>query len=744
MAGLAGKLAQRVGWTRLAGLLVLACLVVLRAIDPAPLSALRLAVFDLYQQANPRPDTPTPVLILDIDDASLAELGQWPWPRNRLAALVDAATDAGATALAFDIVFSEPDRLSPQQIAADNETLSAEARQALLALPENDLLLAEAFARSTVIVGQTSLRWAETDPAEGDARPLDPVPHAIVGADPVPWLLSFPRAVRNLPVLEAAAAGEGVFSVRPDADGIFRRVPVAVVVQDQLRLGLAPELLRVAAGSAPFTIRTNAAGVEAVILARRVIATDRDGTVWPWLRAPTPDRYVSAADLLAGRVPQERFDGQLVLIGTSAIGLEDFRPTPLGVPMAGVEIHAQVLENLLSDTLLLRPNYAAGAELAIGSLMGLSIVVAAPMVRALWLAIGSVAMLGGIATASLAAFTRERLLFDASWPLLSALVLLVLMMMGNYLREERRRRRIRNAFGQYVSPELVSRLSDSESALQLGGETRELTVLFSDLRGFTALSEGYRRDPQGLTTLMNELLTRLSDPILAQGGTIDKFMGDAVMAFWNAPLDHPDPEAAACRAALAMRDGIAQMNENHRQNSKDGMAPRPLEIGLGLNTGPCVVGNMGSAARFDYTALGDTVNLASRLEGQSRPYGVGIVLGDATAHAVAGRFATLELDLIRVKGKSEPARIHALLGDETLSTTPAFTTLKAAGMQMLRAYRAQDWTDANAALETLAQESGEAGLDLSVLVALYRARIASLQAHPPAPDWDGVFTATAK
>jgi adenylate cyclase len=269
-------------------------------------------------------------------------------------------------------------------------------------------------------------------------------------------------------------------------------------------------------------------------------------------------------------------------------------------------------------------------------------------------------------------------------------------------------------------------------------------VLFSDLRGFTALSEGYRRDPQGLTTLMNELLTRLSDPILAQGGTIDKFMGDAVMAFWNAPLDHPDPEAAACRAALEMRDGIAQMNENHRQNAKDGMAPRPLEIGLGLNTGPCVVGNMGSAARFDYTALGDTVNLASRLEGQSRPYGVGIVLGDATARAVTGRFATLELDLIRVKGKSEPARIHALLGDETLSTTPAFTTLKAAGTRMLRAYRAQDWTNANAALETLAQASGEAGLDLSVLVALYRARIASLQAHPPVPDWDGVFTATAK
>lgn len=744
MPELGRKLARYTGWTQLAGLIILITMLLLRVMDPLPLSGLRLASFDFYQQLHPRPYETAPVTILDIDDASLEELGQWPWPRSRLADLVDAAETAGSTALAFDIVFAEPDRLSPGRVATDNPELPDLARRSLTEMPDNDALLAAAFARSRVVAGQTSLRRSEA-PQSPTGPALQPLPHALIGGDPRPWLLTFPRAIRNLPALENAAVGQGVFSVRPDADGIYRRVPVALVVENQFRLGLAPELLRVASGGAPFAIRTNTAGVEGVVLARQLVPTDRDGTVWPWLSSPEPTRYVSAADLLAGRIPEGRMKDQLVLVGTSAIGLEDFRPTPLGISMAGVEIHAQVLENILSDSLLVRPNYAIGAELALGATLGLVLLLAAPLIPALWLSLGSVILVGGVAALSYGSFVQERLLLDATWPLLTILILFLTMSTGNYLREEQRRRRIRSAFGQYVSPELVTRLSESEDALTLGGETRELTLLFSDMRGFTEVSEAYKEDPQGLTELMNTLLTALSDPILAEGGTIDKFMGDAVMAFWNAPLSHPTPAKAACKAALAMQAGVARLNAKHETEADTRKAhAAPLRIGLGVNTGMCVVGNMGSAARFDYTALGDAVNLASRLEGQAKVYGVDIVLGDSTCRAVEGGFATLELDLIRVKGKSDPERIHALLGDATLAQTSAFEALHHAAEIMRSAFRRRDWHAAHAAADKVQASAAAAGLNLDGLAELYRARTAELQQTPPADDWDGVFTAQTK
>ncbi|WP_425093691.1 CHASE2 domain-containing protein [Tropicimonas sp. S265A] len=728
----AGHWMRRVHWTRLAGAGVLLAMILLRIADPAPLERLRLGTFDLFQQSHPRVYTDAPVTIIDIDDASLAELGQWPWPRTRVADLVDAATAAGSVALAFDIVFSEPDRLSPAWIASDNRALPAVVREALASLPDNDSALAQAFERSRVIAGQASLRLEE-----GVAGPtaLEPVPHALIGPDPRPWLQTYPRAVRNLEILETAAAGQGFFSVRPDSDGVYRRIPVALVVGEQFRLGLAPELLRVATGGAPFAIRTNEAGIEGVVLAQQMVPTDRDGTLWPWLTPPEPTRSLSAADVLEDRVPDGRLAGQLVLIGSSAIGLEDFRPTALGIPMSGVEIHAQVLENILTNSMLLRPNHAIGAELALGTALGLVIILAAPLIPALWLVIGAVGVLATVGGASYAAFLRERLLLDPSWPMLTALCLLMLMAGGNYLREERRRQRIRAAFGQYVSPELVSRLTDTDTPLRLGGETRELTLLFSDMRGFTAVSEEFRNDPQGLTALMNKLLTTLSEPILSEGGTIDKFLGDAVMAFWNAPLDHSSHAAAACRAALAMREGVTQLN---LARAEIGSAP-PLRVGIGLNTGPCVVGNMGTPARFDYTAMGDAVNLASRLEAQSKAYAVDIILGDKTHAAVAGRFATVELDLIRVEGKSAPERIHALLGDAEFARTQAFRAVQTAITLFLGVYRAQDWGAALSALPEIKDTAADAGLSLDGLVALFRDRIIHLAAAPPGPDWDGAY-----
>lgn len=728
---------------RMLALCLVGVLLALRVADPIPVQQLRFAAFDLYQQIQPREFAAAPVTILDIDDPSLEAYGQWPWPRSRVADLIIKSFEAGAVAMAFDIVFAEADRLSPAAIAADNTNLPEDIRAQLAELPDNDARLADAIRQTRVILGQTSVRSAQTG-LEREAN-IRPVPFAILGEDARPFLPRFPDLVQNLPALEDAAAGRGVFSVRPDTDGIYRRVPIAMLVEEELRLGLAPELLRVATGGNAFALRGNAAGVDGVVLGGKLIRTAADGTVWPYLTPSNPARYVSAGELLAGKVPQGRLAGQLILVGTSAIGLEDFRPTALGISMAGVEIHAQLLENILADSLLIRPNYTLAAELFTLAGLSLLVILLVPIMGARWIILLAVLLISSYVAAAFYLFQNQRILLDPTWPALGTLLTLIMMATANYIREERERRQIRGAFGQYVSPDLVEKLQQEPDALTLGGERRDLTLLFSDVRGFTTLAEGFRDDPAGLTTLMNSFLTVLSNAILRQGGTIDKFMGDAVMAFWNAPLDLPDHPHAACRAALAMLSDVADLNRTRAEEAEAaGEISLPINVGIGLNTGSCIVGNMGSDTRFDYTALGDTVNLASRLEGQSKSYGLGIILGDATAEAVRDDFAILELDLLRVKGKLEPERIFALMGDETVKPRADFLALEAANTKMRGAYAAQKWDIAGAALVEIEAAAKPIGFDMSGYVALYRARLADFAENPPGPDWDGVFVATSK
>jgi adenylate cyclase len=735
-------LGRWVGWVRIAAFTGLLFMLVIRIGDPPPVSALRFAVFDIYQQIKPREITPQPVAILDIDDRSLEELGQWPWPRNKVADMVTAATQAGAVAIAFDIVFSEPDRLSPRQYAKDN-VLPSELASFLSALPDNDTILARAFANARIVVGQTSVRSERSN--RDVKREMVEVSHAVIGGDPMPFIQRFPDIVQNLPLLEQNAAGRGVFSVRPDADGIYRRVPIVMSVQGEYRLGLSPELLRVATGGEPFAIRVNEAGIEGVVLARQLVKTAADGTVWPYLTPSLPARYVSAVDLMTGAMPEGRLAGHLVLVGTSAIGLEDFRATPLGVNMAGVEIHAQLLENILTGTLLYRPNYAIAVELVATFVLGLLVIILAPELSARVLLGGSVVLLVGYAGLSWYLFSAQLQLLDATYPVLATLLGVMLMSSVNYLREEQQRRQIRSAFGQYVSPDLVEKLSRNQESLSLGGETRELTLLFSDVRGFTAIAEEFKEDPEALTVLMNRMLTKLSNGILETGGTIDKFMGDAVMAFWNAPLDHEKHQESACRSALKMMAGVAQLNEERKAEAEEaGKSFLPLNVGIGINSGPCVVGNMGSDTRFDYTALGDPVNVASRLEGQSRYYGVPVIMGFSTAQFVMGTFAVIELDMIRVVGKALPENIFALVGDETLREKPEFQRLFRATSQMQNAYREQDWDSAAAFLNDARKLAEDLGLELGAFYDLYATRIADLRENPPPEDWDGVFDSTKK
>ncbi|WP_458722321.1 CHASE2 domain-containing protein [Shimia sp. W99] len=738
-----------IGWVRVVALLGVFFGLIVRIGDPLPLSVLRNVSLDFFHQSYPREYTPLPVAIIDVDDRSLSEIGQWPWPRTRIAEIVQKSTLAGAAAIAFDIVFSEPDRLSPGAVAMDNPRLPPDVVEQLKSMPDNDIVLAEAIARSRVVLGQASVRTIEGN--RSTKIEMADVPHAFVGGDPTPFLPQFPDVVQNLPILEANAAGYGVFSARPDVDGVYRSAPLVISVQGKVRLGLSAELLRIATGGGPFLVRTNEAGIEGVVIARQLIETAQDGSVWPHLTPSNRARYVSATDLLNDRMPQGRLAGHLVFVGTSAIGLEDFRPTMLGVSMAGVEIHAQVLENIISQTMLKRPNYMIAIELVVTLFLCVLVILFVPVMAARWVISLSLALLGVYVSVSYYFFTQRGVVLDPSYPVISTFLTFALMTTVNYLREERLRRSIRNAFGQYVSPDLVGQLSDHPEDLKLGGETRELTLLFSDVRGFTAIAEDYKDDPEALTRLMNQFLTLVSQAIMDNGGTIDKFMGDAVMAFWNAPTNNPDHPRAACNAALRIMADIHAFNERSAYAEGAGIEGgararehHKINIGVGINSGMCVVGNMGSETRFDYTALGDPVNVASRLEGQSRYYGVQVILGMNTVKIVGDEFAILKLDTVMVLGKHLPETIFALLGDKSMRDEAGFQEIFSLNEQMHEAYDAQEWDKALQKLDLMQSINEHLELSLAVYLDLFRNRISELRSDPPGEDWDGVYKFTKK
>jgi adenylate cyclase len=340
-------------------------------------------------------------------------------------------------------------------------------------------------------------------------------------------------------------------------------------------------------------------------------------------------------------------------------------------------------------------------------------------------------------------YVHNRLLLDFTYPLLSTTAIYLTLIFSSFVREQAQRRQIRSAFGQYLSPALIEQLAQSPEKLVLGGEEREMTIMFSDVRGFTTISESYKRDPQGLTRLMNRFLTPLTNAILARKGTIDKYMGDAIMAFWNAPLDDRQHEINACDAAVDMLERIEELNRLREDEAKHGGPVYiPLNVGIGLNTGTCVVGNMGSDLRFDYSVLGDSVNLASRLEGQTKEYGFPIIVGSNTALAVKDRFAILELDFIMVKGKKEPEVIYAIAGREDVANSESFQRLRNLTIEMLACYRNRDWDGALEAIER-GRKSDQAHA-LGYLFNLYEARIQNYRKTPPPEDWNGAFALLTK
>jgi adenylate cyclase len=544
-------------------------------------------------------------------------------------------------------------------------------------------------------------------------------------------------------VLEHAAAGRGLFTIKPERDGIVRRVPMIMLAQGQTMPSLSFEMLRVATGSGTILIKSEKEGIKSLRIKSFELPTDGNGQLWVHYARQDPSLYVPVTNVLEKTVAPEMIAGKLVLIGTSAVGLNDIKTTPVSQTMPGVEIHAQILESALSGAVISMPIYGIAVEFATALLFGLLVIAFAPLFGPVTLVALGAAFATALIGTSAYFYSQHRLLIDFTYPLMSTTAIYLTLIFSSFVREQQQRRQIRSAMGRYVSPALVEQLAQSPERLVLGGEEREMTIMFSDMRGFTSISETYKNDPQGLTALMNRFLTPLTNAILNRKGTIDKYMGDAIMAFWNAPLDDKDHELNACEAALDMLARVDELNQAREQEAKEEGRPFiPLNVGVGLNTGICVVGNMGSDMRFDYSVFGDSVNLASRLEGQSKEYGFPIIVGSRTALAVKDKFAILELDFIMVKGKKEPEVIYAIAGREDTAQSGRFQRLRNLTIEMLSCYRNRDWNGALAAIAR-GRKTDEAN-SLELLYDLYEVRIRGYLEDPPPQDWNGAFALLTK
>lgn len=734
--------------TGFTGLLVLLTIFLLQLAQPQTLATLGNLVFDIYARAQPREYAPVPVRIVDIDEESLRREGQWPWPRPDVARLLQRLTDAGAATIVLDIVFSEPDRTSPGRLAAslERQGVSPATVETLRGLPDNDARFAEALAGMSVVNGF----FLTHDPVLSQATPKAGI--AISGSANLATMPAYTNAVLPLPLLDEAALGSGFLTLQGDADGIVRRAPLLARQGEQILPSLSVEALRVAQGAGAILVKASdgsgniAAGSEPGVVSLKVgefeVPTTRAGELWMHYTMPRPERVVPAWKVLdpdTGEAEMaELFGGHIVLVGAGAIGLRDLVATPVRERELGVMVHAQAIEQMILGEFLVRPDWAIGLERTLVLLAGAMLLILLPRFGASGGAILGMAMIAGVLGGSWTAFSERGFLLDPTYPVLAIIGVYLTITVLDYYREEQARSYIHKAFDRYLSPELVKRIAADPRQLDLGGEERDMTVLFCDIRNFSRISE--QLDPRSIIGFLISFLTPMCDILLASKATIDKFIGDAILAFWNAPLDDPDQHANAARAALAMLKRLEQLNAE-MPGKPDQTWPGEVAIGIGLNSGPCCVGNMGSAQRLSYSLIGDTVNLASRIEGLTKYYKVPIAMGCALHRELPG-FAAVELDLVRVVGRDKPEAIFALLGDETLAASPDFAGFAKGHEAMLVAYRARDWKTAERLLDELQPRAETLGL--GALHAIYRERIAALRQSPPPDDWDGVFIASEK
>lgn len=730
------------------GLTMVVVLLVLHLFQPPFVAQVSNLVFDSYQRIYPRPYQDAAVRVVDIDDETIRRMGQWPWPRTDVARLTDRLGEAGAAAIAFDIVFSEPDRTSPAR-AAEILRQNPEARgdySEIAALTDHDELLGQAMGRAPTVTGFFLTTEANRN------RPVEHAGVAVSGTPPLDALPLFRGAIAPLPVIGDRAAGAGFVSILGDRDGIIRSAPMLSNIDGHIVPSLSLEALRVAQGAGAILVRSSdgsgelGSGETPTVVAVKVGALEapmtHNGELWMHYTADHPERIVPAWRILEGDLSEAEmrtlFEGQIVFVGAGAQGLRDLVSTPVREKELGVVVHAQAAEQMILGKFLTRPDWALGVERVLLVVLGLIIALSAPGLGALRGGLLALVALGGVIAGSWFAFRNGGILLEPTFPALGVVAVYTAITGVSFYREERARSHIHNAFDRYLSPELVDRIARDPGQLELGGEVKDMTVLFSDVRGFSRISERY--GPQELIGFLINLLTPMTDVLLARKATIDKYIGDAVLAFWNAPLDDPDHEQNAARAALEMIETLKRLNADAARDD-DNAWPGQVAVGIGLNTGPCCVGNMGSRQRLSYSLIGDTVNLASRLEGLTKQYGVPILVGETLAERLPA-FALIQLDTIRVVGREAPERIFALMGGPEMATDATFGDVRDRMSALLTAYRSRDWAGAETGIEGLRPLADGAGL--AGVLEVYARRVESYRLTPPPEDWDGVSQALEK
>jgi adenylate cyclase len=662
-------------WT---ALITLAVIIGIRAIDPAFVESVRLRYFDTL--VTSKPAEVTGVHVVNIDEKSLEQYGQFPFARNVYAGIIRDLYSRNAGLVVFNVLTPDRDRMG-----RDTDYVAALQKYATV-LPS---------------VGSTTTRNQPRNPGT-----------AVIGPFGLDAFVTYPGIIANIAPVERAAAGVGITNTLPEVDGVVRRMPMVVAYDGRLYPSLAMEVMRVAAGDSTFQVKINELGVEKMRIPQfGPVTTDNLSRIWiDW--SLTPERH-SLTNL-----PQD-FDGEIVIVGVSAAGLANPVATSLG-EMLPQDLQAAVISTVIANKMrpaITRPDWADGAEILVLAVAGLVLLF---LTRWTYVGIGAgVVVIGSIIPICSYAYSGYSWLVDATVPM-AGLVLVLLHAYGvKFVAEFLAKQQIKKQFGTYLSPAMVEKLQRNPELLTLGGESRELSIMFTDVRGFTTISEHYGADVQGLTKIMNRYMTAMTAKIIENEGTLDKYIGDAQMAFWNAPLDDADHAVNAVRTALQMMESLDEFN---REIVAEGIPP--FGMGLGINTGTVVVGNMGSDQRFDYTCLGDSVNLASRLEGQSKPYGVRIILGSRTAELVRDTYSVAELDCIAVKGKTKGVQIYTLAAETDQH------------QDFMKLYYAGEWKQAQALIPRCKTACPD-------LEKYYDAMDERLSEGKP-DDWMGTYKATSK
>ena len=670
-------------------ILTFTILLIVKLSNPYLVEATRLKFYDYIMLDTTKQSEQ--IVLVNLGEKAIEKYGQWPFPRDVHAKIISDLYSRGAVLVGSTILMPEPDRFG------------------------GDSVLSDTLSHYPVILSQTVMSACSSSTTETRRR----TGVAVIGdGQATEFLPQYPCVLSNVPALQGVAAGVGVTSTLPESDGVVRRVPLLATSAGEYYPAFALEMLRVAAGDPSYQAKVNQTGVEALrIPSFETIKTDEYGRVFI-----NPNYQFQSVEI--GKDPLPDLTGKIVVLGVTAAGLSNPVATPAGAQYPH-QLQASILETLIKGDSVSIPNWAQLVDLAALLVLALSLIIISRLKYSIvWIGL----ILGGYLYLPVYLFASKGILLDVTFNVTAVAIIYMHIYTVKFISEFLQKQQIKKQFGTYLSPDLVARLQRQPDLLKLGGESRDLSIMFTDVRGFTTISEHYGEDVQGLTSIMNRYMTVMTRAILENHGTLDKYIGDAQMAFWNAPLDNNKHALDAVRTAFQMLKDLETFNE---EITREGIPA--FGMGLGINTATVVVGNMGSDQRFDYTCLGDGVNLAARLEGQTKPYGVKLIVGPQTAESVGNVYQVVELDLIAVKGKKEPARIYTVLD-------VADSAGELLHKKFLELYRQGKWDSALNLTKDLKRCWNE---ELNAYYAMMEERIENLKFEEPW-EWDGIYRATSK